>query len=301
MDLKFKPLADYRADELRPYLALRKNRSCDSTLLDTYIWADYYEPTLAVVEGEALLLCMKTQQDCFAAMPYCRERELKHYFELLKEYFRTTLQRPLIIPLADEEGVQALDLERDPCFLVREEQDLQDYLYDAQALRTLSGKKYHKKLNLIHKFERDYDGRWDYCELLSSDIDMVRAFLTRWYESRETDETLAAERDGILYVLEHSALLDFRMGGIYIDGRLEAIAIGSENELENMAIISVEKANAAIPGLYQIINQQFLLHAFPEVTLVNREDDMGLDGLRKAKESYHPIAYERKYYVEQII
>ena len=301
MNLDFQPLRSSSAPALAPYLKLRRNRSCDSTLLDTYLWADYYDPAFAVIEGEAMLLCMKTEEDCFAAMPYCREADLKQNFDRLTEYFNAALHRPLKIWLADEESVRALRLQSDPGFLVREECDLKDYLYDGEALRTLSGKQYHKKLNLIHKFCRIYEGRWEYKAPDASDADSVIGFLDRWYAEREMDDTLKAERDGILYVLRHSAQLDYRMGGILIDGKLEALSIGSENPLERMAVISVEKANPDIPGLYQLINREFLLHAFPDAELVNREDDMGLEGLRRAKESYHPVAFERKYYIEQII
>ena len=301
MNLIFQPLSSYHAPELAPYLTLRRNRSCDSTLLDTYLWADFYDPSLAVIPGEAMFLCMKTEKDCFAATPYCREADLKQNFDRLTAHFNDVLHRPLKILLADEESVQALRLQSDPGFLVREAHDLKDYLYDGEALRTLSGKQYHKKLNLIHKFCRSYEDRWEYKTLDASAADMVIEFLDRWYGEREMDASLTAERDGILYVLRHSALLDFRMGGILIDGRLEGLSIGSENPLERMAIISVEKADPAIPGLYQLINQQFLLQAFPDAELVNREDDMGMEGLRRAKESYHPIGFERKYYVEQII
>jgi hypothetical protein len=89
------------------------------------------------------------------------------------------------------------------------------------------------------------------------------------------------------------------MGGIFIDGRLQALSMGTLNERENMAVISVEKANPDYPGIYQVINQEFLLHEFPEAKLINREDDMGHPGLRKAKESYHPVGYARKFLVLQ--
>ena len=91
------------------------------------------------------------------------------------------------------------------------------------------------------------------------------------------------------------------MGGVYIDGQMEAFTIGSYNPVENMAVIHIEKANPEINGLYQFINQQFLIEEFPEVEWVNREDDMGLEGLRKAKMTYYPADYARKYLVEQLL
>ena len=66
---------------------------------------------------------------------------------------------------------------------------------------------------------------------------------------------------------------------------------------EEMAVIHIEKADAAIPGLYPLINREFILHAWKDVKLINREEDMGLEGLRKAKMSYNPVKFLKKYAV----
>ena len=215
------------------------------------------------------------------------------------------LKKPLKIYLADEEGVKLLKLEEDPHFLVKEESDLRDYIYDGEELRTLPGKKFHKKKNLVNKFCREYEGRWEYRTLHAEDKLMIWAFLDQWYAKRAGDEenaeeSLEYEVKGIHQVLQSEfSLPDYHIGGIFIDGQLEAFSMGALNPRENMACISVEKGNADIPGIYQVINQQFLIHEFPEATLVNREDDLGLEGLRRAKESYNPCGYARKYMLLQ--
>lgn len=104
---------------------------------------------------------------------------------------------------------------------------------------------------------------------------------------------------GIHEILKNCSSLGVRMAGVYIDGNLEAFTIGTFNELENMAVIHIEKANPEIRGLYQFINQQFLIHEFPQAALVNREDDVGMEGLRKAKMSYNPTGFARKYMVRE--
>ena len=106
--------------------------------------------------------------------------------------------------------------------------------------------------------------------------------------------------EGIHDILRNCSAFHVHMGGIYIDGRLEAFAIGSYNEKEKMAIIHIEKANPEIRGLYQFINQQFLIHEFPEAEIVNREDDMGLPALRQAKLSYEPMEFARKFRIRQL-
>ena len=111
--------------------------------------------------------------------------------------------------------------------------------------------------------------------------------------------SLDYEVAGIHDILKNCSSLYVRMAGVYIDGQLEAFTIGSLNVRENMAVIHIEKANPEIRGLYQFINQQFLINEFPQAELVNREDDVGMEGLRKAKMSYYPIGFARKYMVRE--
>ena len=204
---------------------------------------------------------------------------------------------------SDEEAVEQLGLKNMPDkFKITEQVDLKDYLYDGNAMRTLSGKKLHKKKNHLNAFKREYEGRYEYRRLCCSDRGDVWKFLDRWREEKgeEVEEHLDYEVRGIHEILKNCSLLNVRMSGVYIDGHLEAFTIGSYNPLEQMAVIHIEKANPEIRGLYQFINQQFLIEEFPEAVLINREDDLGLEGLRKAKLSYNPIDYARKYQVEQI-
>ena len=86
-----------------------------------------------------------------------------------------------------------------------------------------------------------------------------------------------------------------RIGEIMIDGELTAFSIGMLNPRENMAVIAIGKADPDVKGLYQMINREFLLHEFPDVELVNREDDAGIPGLRKAKMSYKPQILEKRF------
>ena len=104
---------------------------------------------------------------------------------------------------------------------------------------------------------------------------------------------------GVHEILKNCRALDITMGGVYVDDVLEAFTVGSYNKREDMAVIHIEKANANINGIYQFINKTFLCEEFPTAKLINRDDDLGIEGLRRAKESYMPIGYARKYLVEQ--
>ena len=303
MNLNFKPVEAEDLEELNPFFCKRPNKTCDSVFLDSFIWREYYNVRYAVSDNKAILWLMDLDGKTGSAMPICSEEDLEYYFWKLVEYFNTELKAPLYINLADEEAVEQLGLKNMPDkFKITEQVDLKDYLYDGNAMRTLSGKKLHKKKNHLNAFKREYEGRYEYRRLCCSDRGDVWKFLDRWREEKgeEVEEHLDYEVRGIHEILKNCSLLNVRMSGVYIDGHLEAFTIGSYNPLEQMAVIHIEKANPEIRGLYQFINQQFLIEEFPEAVLINREDDLGLEGLRKAKLSYNPIDYARKYQVEQI-
>lgn len=302
MDLQFKTVNIDNIGEVLPFYNLRHNKTCDSVFLESFIWKEYYHVQYAIWEGKALLWLMESGGKCFSAMPLCREEDLYDAFKAIEQYFNEELGYPLVINLADEFAVQHLALPEDK-YLVEEQVDSRDYLYDGNAMRTLAGKKLHKKKNRVNAFKREYEGRYEYRRLCCSDSHEVWEFLDKWrlQKGDDVEEHLDYEVRGIHDILKNCSALYVRMGGVFIDGQLEAFTIGSFNPVENMAVIHIEKANPEINGLYQFINQQFLIEEFPDVEWVNREDDMGLEGLRKAKSSYSPADYARKYLVEQLL
>ena len=303
MELQFKPVEAEDIVRLTPFFAQRPNKTCDSVFLDSFIWRNYYKIQCAVSDGKAVQFLMEQGGIKSSAMPMCREEDLPHYFYEMVEYFNEALKQPFRIYLADEEAVKYLNLDPER-FEIREQEDLKDYLYDAEAMKTLAGKKLHKKKNHLNAFLREYEGRYDYRVLCCSDHDAVWEFLDKWWENKveaaEFGSQLDYEVNGIHDILKNCSQLCVRMAGVFIDGSLEAFTIGSYNELEKMAVIHIEKANPEIKGIYQFINQQFLTRAFPEdMVLVNREDDVGMEGLRKAKMSYNPVGFARKYEIIQ--
>lgn len=301
MSLEFKPIEATDLIKITPFVGLRPNKACDSVALDSFLWREYYHVQFAISGEKAVQWLMELDGEPYSAMPLCRQEDLESSFCEIVDYFNQVLKKPLRIYLADEEAVQYLNL--DPArFEVKEQEDLKDYLYDGEALRTLAGKKLHKKKNNYNAFVKAYEGRIEYRKLCCSDREDVWKFLDFWRQQKgdDVEEHLDYEVRGIHDILKNCSEMAVEMGGVYVDGRMEAFTIGSFNPLENMAVIHIEKANPEMRGLYQYINREFLVHAFPDVALVNREDDMGLEGLRKAKMSYNPIAFARKYSVTQI-
>lgn len=302
MNLNFKPVEAEDMSRLHPFYGLRPNRTCDSVFLDSFLWKDYYKVKCAVSEDRAALWLMEKDGILSSAMPLCKEEDLPHFFYQMVDYFDNVLHKPFYISLADAEAVEYLDLDPEK-FEVTELDDLKDYLYDGNAMRTLAGKKLHKKKNRLNGFLKTYEGRYEYCRICCSDRQEVWQFMEKWrqqkVESYENEISLDYEVAGIHDILKNCSAFNVPMAGVYIDGELKAFTVGSLNERENMAVIHIEKADPEINGLYQFINQQFLVHEFPNVALVNREDDVGMPGLRKAKMSYYPVDFARKYSVKK--
>ncbi|MDL0218599.1 phosphatidylglycerol lysyltransferase domain-containing protein, partial [Clostridioides difficile] len=185
-----------------------------------------------------------------------------------------------------------------------EERDLFDYIYDAESLRTLAGKKNQKKRNHINYFLKEYAGRYEAKLLDKENFDECLVLMKEWEsnkeENNEFDESMDDELIGIKKIFNHYDILKdkVKVFGVYVDGKLEAFSIG-ELLNPNMALIHIEKANPDIRGLYPFINQQFLVSEFKDVEFVNREEDLGIEGLRKAKLSYHPCRFVEKYSVRE--
>lgn len=302
MNLKFKPVTAEDIAKIIPFFGLRPDKTCESVFLDSFLWRDYYHIQYTIYEEKGLLWKMEQEGKTYTSIPSCRQEDLPELLGIMKDYFNQVLGEPLRIYLADEESLEFLKL--DPAeFSIEEAVDLKDYLYDGEAMRTLSGRKLHKKKNRVNSFIRTYEGRYEFRRLCCSDRQDVWEFLDKWRagknEPEEVMEGLDEEIVGIHEILKNCSYIPAKMVGVYIDGDLQAFSVGSYNSREKMAVIHIEKANPEFNGLYQFINQQFLVHEFPEAVLVNREDDVGIPGLRKSKMSYNPIGFARKFMVEQ--
>lgn len=173
--------------------------------------------------------------------------------------------------------------------------DFDDYLYDAGELRQLSGKALHSKRNHLNRFCRSYPD-FEYRPIGAGDRDEALQLVKSWCEEKDIDcqDLCISDYKAIRQIFDDFALLDVRGGSIRVGGRIVAFALGSLPR-EETAVINFEKADAGYEGLYAAINKFVLDYAFPDVRTVNREEDMGIRGLRKAKRSYNPIRMIHKY------
>jgi len=190
-------------------------------------------------------------------------------------------------------SVAGLDEEH---FLVAADRDNSDYVYRVTDLADLAGRNYSAKRNLIKQCLKNYACRF---ELIGeNNLDQCRDLLTRWCDARqcELDRGLSGEWAALKETLTH--FLEFKLFGglIQVGGAVEAFAIG-ERLNRDTAVCHYEKAMPGIQGLGQLINNWFAQNCLREFAFLNREQDLGIPGLRKAKHSYHPHHLVEKFSV----
>jgi len=180
-------------------------------------------------------------------------------------------------------------------YSLEEDRDNADYVYSAESLRTLAGKKLHAKRNHINKFRAEYGDSFQYVPVTGDMLEECLAVYDEWILGKDPTEPGAlGERRAIERAISAMDTLEIKGGGIRIDGRLAAFTLGEEID-DEIAVIHIEKADSSVPGLYTIINQQFAEREFSHMRFINREEDMGIPGLRKAKLSYYPAFLIEKY------
>lgn len=271
------------------------NSEC--TFTNLYIWRNCYQVQWAIVEN-FLLIKPTLGEDTWVLPPYgdYQKHDITLVINELAAYF-AQIGKPFVIKAVTAEYEAALERYAPGQFTFCEERDLEDYLYKGDDLRLLKGRKYHSKRNHLSNFSRNYPDAV-YERMTVDMIPEVKEFLNWWCEQKECsqghlEEGLVCEREAIEEALAVFGELPYKAAVIRVNGAIEAFTMG-ELVNDQTVVIHVEKANGSINGLYGAINQQFLLNEWPEVEYVNREEDTGDEGLRKAKLSYNPIELIKK-------
>ncbi len=292
--MEFKPITLDDKDIIDHYCSIRPIRSCEYNFTILYMWQHYYDVKF-YANDKYLLFLEEYHGEVYSMMPLCKEAYFKEATEALWDYFKTKGIK-LHIYVADEIFAKFIEKEYPDQFCIWEERDAFDYIYDGDKLRTLAGKKLHKKRNHLNAFMNEYGDRYEFKNFdCHSEREFCR-FIKEWADVHGEEEAMIQEElTGLCRVLEKKDYLDVKIGSIFIDGEMKAFSMGSEILNGDMAVIHAEKADKDIRGLYQAINRDFLLHDFPNAKWVNREDDTGSDSLRQAKMSYRPVELLKKF------
>lgn len=281
---------------LDKYFDLVDYEACEYCFTTLYMWKDLYN-TKYYVEDDFAIVAGEYENKGFIILPLAKKENMNKAFDFIIKNFEKE-HKQIHLKAINKEVVEYLQSVYGDRFEYIEERNNFDYIYDGESLRTLAGRKNQKKRNHLNSFVKEYGDRVEYKKLEEADFDECINLLKEWSKDKEESIELDSEFKAIKRIFKNYKKLKdtLKISGIYIDSKLEAFSIG-EMLNDNMAVIHVEKANADIRGLYPYINQQFLLNEFSDVEFVNREEDLGIEGIRKAKLSYHPVKFAEKYTV----
>lgn len=288
---KFRKITIEDAELLAKYLGMHTHRACDYSVANLVLWSDVYDTKLAV-ENDTLFIKFVAGENTYFAFPM-GSKDIKESFEWLFAYCEEnaiTCKLNLIEPQMYEEIEKAYPGQFEITYM----RDNADYVYNIEDLKNLAGKKYHGKKNHINKFMKTNDN-WAYEAITDENTEECILMVKEWCKQNGCceDESKAAEICVLIKGLRNRKALGMKGGIIRTDGRIVALTMGEQSG-DDMFIIHFEKAFSDVPGAYPMINQQFIIQELEGLTYVNREEDMGVEGLRKAKESYGPVFMAEK-------
>jgi hypothetical protein len=291
--LNFQPVSLKTRDAIETY---RKNlglTNSEHTFSNILIWGNNGIIKTAEANGAIYILLDYIKRPPFMFAPLTASKDID-YGEVISaatEYFYEIGAEPVFHAVTGplKEAFQKYC----PEYELTEDRDNFDYIYNTEDLLNLSGKKYHSKRNHIHQFRSLYD--YEYQKLTPSMLDECMEVYLNWLDKKDVFEPgVLGELDAIKTIITNMDALNVRGGCIRINGKMSAFTIGERISPE-MELIHIEKANSEAIGLYTMINREFIEHECAGTKYINREEDMGLEGLRKAKLSYHPSFMIEKY------
>lgn len=295
--LVFRPLRERDIDTIRPYLNSSLTRTCDYTVGGIVMWAEYFDYSYCIYR-DTLFIKGVTEDDVTRqaySLPVGK-LSLEESVELLRHYCREAHDLPLTFSAVPEEYIAPLELIGAASVELLD--DWGDYLYDAQALATLSGKKLGKKRNHVNRFMAENpDYRFEL--LTQANLPAVREFFKASHLPLSKPAIADVERDQVMRVLDHMDRYPFS-GAVLSTPQHGIVAFTLGEVVGDTLFVHIEKMNHEVVGAGETINKLFAeltLGHRPEVRYINREEDVGDPGLRHAKESYHPLAVLKKYNV----
>lgn len=278
---EFAPIDLSMIDFMHPAFNLLKDGVSEFTFANLYLFRHTYDYRVAELPGGGLVITGVKEGKKFFYLPCCVASS-KIFDELM-------LGHDFMKNLSESQAVQhRIELEARG-YIVQEDRDNFDYLYLRTDLAELTGREYHKKRNLVNGFISSYE-----CEqkpLRKENVGDALAVLDEWRKAKGVDGDYRAAREG----LELFEELGMRGAVYYIEGQPVGWCLGEPLAKGTMFAVHFEKACDRYKGIYQFINQAFAQSLPAYFKLVNREQDLGNEGLRQAKMTYRPSGFVRKY------
>lgn len=273
-------------------------RSADFSYGSIFCWSDAIHPSVARVEDRLILRYVINDEVCYAyPVGFGNMRPALDAIRADAEYLNVPLK---IRGITQNVLPEAENFYEKKPYEILTDNRYSDYVYPIEGLVTLSGKKYHAKKNHVNRFMADND--WSFEPITEKNIDECHSMSSDWFihASKERETGFTGEIKALFKTFENYFAMGFDGGLIRVCGSVAAFTIG-ERISHDTFVTHFEKADPHTNGGYSIINQQFakyLQETYPSLLYINREEDMGLENLRKAKQSYKPVFMVDKYTAE---
>ena len=284
--INFKPFAAEDRDEYNDYLFGEDERGCEFSFANLYLWG---RQSFAKISNNIILF---SQFDRRTVYPFpLGKGNIKEALEAIISDSRAR-GIPCRITGMSKQRADLLEYSFPGKFKFHFDRSACDYVYDINDLAELKGKKYHGKKNHLNRFKEVYEG-YSAEAITTDNIDKAIEFTCKWYEEKELndpDKDFLMEKAAIGRAFRHYSEIGLEGLIISYNGEVLALTMGSRLSGDTFDV-HFEKARADVNGAYTVINYEFARYIrdkYPEVKYLNREEDMGIEGLRRAKESYKP-------------
>ena len=291
--LNFKIIDKDQLEEYKKYYDYSTSFGCDTNLINIYLWRYEYNINLAVFDDTLIKAYFR---DDGTVWGYCMPVG-KNTKGALEEIFNDAKERgaePNIVMLTTEQKALLESLYPNK-FTFKPSLENQDYIYYSRDLATLEGKKFHSKRNHISRFYRTYKNT-KFKMIDKTNISDAMRVVFDWYKENNISSDDSSEIQVVREALENIENLKMSGALLYVDERPVAMTLGSEIS-DRVYDINFEKALRKYDGAYAVINNEFA-KTLTQYEYINREEDMGIEGLRKAKLSYNPVIVLQRFTVE---
>lgn len=290
--IEFKDITPQDKELITSFTRHSHRRNCDLSFSNLCSWRFLYHTQFAISDGYLLLR-------------FWAEGKLVYMMPIGQGALGTVLEALIQDAHQGKAPFCLLGICADMCadleslmpgrFQFTADRDYADYLYLRTDLATLAGKRFQPKRNHVNKFKRMYPN-YEYTAITSDRIQECLELETEWCKANNCDqhEGTGNERRALVYALHHFEELGLTGGILHVDGRIAAFTFGMPINQDTFGV-HVEKADTRIDGAYAMINFEFANHIPEQYTYINREEDLGIEGLRKAKLSYQPAIILEKY------
>lgn len=292
---QFKPLSLEDRELFLNYLDDYPFETYEYSFLTLYMWRNYFQAEYALVDNALVIKKYKENEGaCFMEPLGYTSETLPHIVENLLWMRKKDAMFTSLFKVIEEPFVSKLKELYGKKLICSANRNYADYIYLTSDLISLSGKKLQKRKNQYRQFVKNYN----YCikDLHEEGVkEDCLSFARKWYEkSFSKTKEMFYELEGLKEIFEHLAEFSPLGMAVYVDGRIVGFTMG-EKLNSSLATVHVEKGDINFKGIYAFINKTFAEKYLKDTLYINRQEDMGIPGLRRAKQSYDPYKLVKKY------